>query len=106
MHEMTEMLEEGMEAVIEKTKQNHVVDHVTKRMQRLTDSMTGNGTMTSEDVTDVAMMTLALPLLTSLSHLMAGQPLSFVAGILAIAAPLYIINHMEHEHIHEIHDHN
>ena len=95
-----------MEAVIVKTKQNHVVDHMTKRMQQLTDSMTGNRTMISSDMTDVAMMTLALPLMTSLGHLLAGQPLSFVAGLLAMAAPLYIINHMEHEHIDEIHEHN
>jgi ABC-type dipeptide/oligopeptide/nickel transport system permease component len=104
MHEMAERIDAGVEAVIDRAKENQVFDHVTKRMERLHTSMTGNGTMTSSDMTDVVMMTLALPMLSTVVHLLSGQPLSFVAGFLAMAAPLYMINHMEHEHEHEIHN--
>ena len=106
MHEMAEVIDEGVhavvEAMVERTKQNQVYGHVTQRMERLHTLMMGNDTMTSSDMTDVAMMTLTLPLLSTVTHLLAGQPLSFVAGFLAMAAPLYMINHMQHEHEHEI----
>ena len=104
MHEMTEMLEAVIEELVDRTKENQVFDHVTQRMERLHTSLTGNGTMTSSDMTDVAMMTLTLPMLSTVVHLLSGHPLSFVAGFLAMAAPIYMINHMEHEHEHEIHN--
>ena len=102
MHEMKIIAMETVEDLADAVKRNTVVDHVTKRMERLHSSVTGDEPMTPSDMTDVAMMALALPMLSTVVHLMSGQPWSFVAGFLAMAAPVYMINHMEHEHAHEI----
>lgn len=102
MHEMGTIAMETMEDFMEAAGNNTVVSHVADRMERIQSSLTGDQPMTSSDMTDVAMMTLALPMLSTVVHLLSGHPWSFVAGFLAMAAPLYIINHMEHEHAHEI----
>ena len=102
MHEMRTIMMETLEDLADVVKQNTVVDHVTKRMERLHASVAGDEPMTPSDMTDVALMALTLPMLSTVVHLMSGQPWSFVAGFLAMAAPVYMINYMEHEHAHEI----
>jgi len=71
-----------------------------KRMERLHSAMeTG---LETADMTDVAMMSLLAPLILTVSHLLAGQPLSFLSGLFAISAPFFMMNYMEHQHEQDI----
>ncbi len=73
-----------------------VVDHAMKRMERLHTAMESG--LETADMTDVAMMSLIAPLILTASHLLAGLPLSFISGLLAVSAPIFMMNYMEHQH--------
>jgi hypothetical protein len=102
MHEMGEVLNDGVDGLADMVRHSEMVGHMVRRLDRLQAAMANEHPMTDEDMKDVAMMTLALPMLSTVAHLLSGHPWSFVVGFLAMAAPMYIIHHMEHEHDHEI----
>jgi hypothetical protein len=98
MHEMGEVLNDGVDGLADMVRRSMMVGHVVGSLDRLHAVMANEHPMTEEDMKDMAMMTLALPMLSTVAHLLSGRPWSFMVGFLAMAAPMYIIHHMEHEH--------